>query len=31
MNRLKRRGLTVDMQFMDNKVSAKFLHNITEV
>ncbi len=31
MNRLKRRGLTVDMQFMDNEVSAKFLHNITEV
>ena len=31
MNRLKRRGLTVDMQFMDNEVSAKFLHNITDV
>jgi hypothetical protein len=31
MNRLKRRGLTVDMQFMDNEVSAKFLHNITKV
>ena len=31
MNRLKRRGLTVDMQFTDNEVSAKFLHNITEV
>ena len=31
MNRLKRRGLTIDMQFMDNEVSAKFLHNISEV
>ena len=31
MTRLKRRGLTVNMQFMDNEVSAKFLHNITDV
>jgi hypothetical protein len=31
MHRLKKQGLTVDMQFMDNKVSEKFLHNITEV
>ena len=31
MRRLKTRGLTVDMQVMDNEVSEKFLRNITEV